>query len=47
MIVLTHETPILLGVATDHFRRGIDGFVELGKNELAQATKASYLCLSW
>ena len=36
MILLTHETHILLGVAPADFRRGIDGFVALCKNELSQ-----------
>ena len=36
MILLTHETRILLGIAPADFRRGIDGFVALCKNELAQ-----------
>jgi len=31
-----HETPIRLGVAPADFRRGIDGFVALCKNKLAQ-----------
>lgn len=36
MILLTHETPILLCVAPADFRRGIDGFVAQCKNDLAQ-----------
>ena len=36
MILLTHETTIRLGVAPADFRRGIDGFVALCKNELLQ-----------
>jgi transposase len=40
MILPTHETPILLGVAPADFRRGIDGFVALCKNELAQEPRS-------
>jgi transposase len=36
MILLTHETRIQLGVQPADFRRGIDGFVALCKNELHQ-----------
>ena len=36
MILLTHETRILLGVVPVDFRRGFDGFAALCKNELAQ-----------
>lgn len=35
MILLTHETRILLGVAPADFRAGIDGFVALCQNTLA------------
>lgn len=35
MILLTHETRILLSVAPADFRRGIDGFVALCQNSLA------------
>ena len=35
MILLTHETRILLGVVPADFRRGIDGFVALCQNTLA------------
>lgn len=40
MILLTHETPILLSVAPADFRRGIDGFVALCKNELHQQPRS-------
>jgi len=36
MILLTHETRIQLGIQPADFRRGIDGFVALCKNELHQ-----------
>jgi len=36
MILLTHETRILLCVAPSDFRRGIGGFAAQCKNELAQ-----------
>ena len=36
MILLTHQSTIRLGVAPADFRRGIDGFVALCKNDLAQ-----------
>ncbi|MDC0435013.1 IS66 family insertion sequence element accessory protein TnpB [bacterium] len=35
MILLTHETRILLGVAPADFRKGVDGFVALCQNTLA------------
>jgi transposase len=35
MILLTHETRILLSVAPADFRRGIDGFVAVCQNTLA------------
>lgn len=34
MILLTHQTRILLGIAPANFRYGIDGFVALCQNEL-------------
>lgn len=34
MILLTHESPIQLGVQPADFRKGIDGFVSLCKNQL-------------
>jgi len=40
VILLTHETPIRLAVAPADFRRGIDGFVALCKNELAQEPRS-------
>ena len=36
MILLTHQSPILLGVAPADFRRGIDGFVAQCRNTLGQ-----------
>lgn len=36
MIQLTHQTPILLGVAPADFRKGIDGFVALCSSTLGQ-----------
>ena len=36
MILLTHETPILLGIAPQDFRKGIDGFVSLCQHQLLQ-----------
>lgn len=36
MILLTHQTRIQLGVQPADFRKGIDGFVALCKNELHQ-----------
>jgi len=36
MILLTHKSPILLGVAPSDFRRGIDGFVAQCRNTLEQ-----------
>jgi len=36
MILLTHQSPILLGVAASDFRRGIDGFVAQIRNTLEQ-----------
>ena len=36
MILLTHQSPILLGVAPSDFRRGIDGFVAQCRNDLGQ-----------
>lgn len=36
MILLTHQSPILLGVAPSDFRRGIDGFVAQCRNTLGQ-----------
>jgi len=36
MILLTHETPILLGIAPEDFRKGIDGFVALCEYGLLQ-----------
>ena len=35
MILLTHETRILLSVAPQDFRLGIDGFVAVSQNSLA------------
>ena len=35
MILLTHETRILLSVAPQDFRLGIDGFVAVSQNNLA------------
>ena len=35
MIFLTHQTPILLGVAPADFRKGIDGFVAVCEQTLA------------
>lgn len=40
MILLTHETSIRLGVVPADFRRGIDGFVALCKNDLAQEPRS-------
>jgi len=40
MILLTHETRIVLGVAPADFRKGIDGFVALCKNDLAQEPRS-------
>lgn len=39
MIQLTHQTPILLGVAPADFRKGIDGFVALCTNALGTAPR--------
>lgn len=36
MILLTHETPILLCVAPSDFRKGIDGFAAVCRLQLAQ-----------
>lgn len=36
MILLTHQSPILLGVVPSDFRRGIDGFVAQCRNTLGQ-----------
>lgn len=36
MILLTHKSPILLGVAPSDFRKGIDGFVAQCRNTLEQ-----------
>lgn len=36
MILLTHKSPILLGVASSDFRKGIDGFVSQCRNTLGQ-----------
>ncbi len=36
MILLTHDTPILLCVAPSDFRKGIDGFAALCRLQLAQ-----------
>ena len=36
MILLTHQSPILLGVAAADFRKGIDGFVAQIRNTLQQ-----------
>ena len=36
MILLTHQSPILLGVAAADFRRGIDGLVAQLRNTLQQ-----------
>ena len=36
MILLTHDTPILLGVAPADFRKGIDGFQGLCRTTLGQ-----------
>ena len=36
MILLTHQSPILLGVAPADFRRGIDGFVAQCRHTLGQ-----------
>jgi len=36
MILLTHQSPILLGVAPSDFRMGIDGFVGKIRNTLEQ-----------
>ncbi len=36
MILLTHQSPILLGVAPSDFRKGIDGFVAQCRNTLGQ-----------
>ena len=35
MILLTHDTPILLCVAPSDFRKGIDGFVAVCRLELS------------
>jgi transposase len=40
MILLTHETRILLCVAPSDFRRGIDGFAAQCKNELEQEPRS-------
>lgn len=39
MIQLTHQTPILLGVAPEDFRKGIDGFVALCTNTLGMVPR--------
>ena len=39
MILLTHQSPILLGVAPSDFRKGIDGFVAQCRNTLGQDPK--------
>jgi len=39
MILLTHQTPILLGVGHADFRKGIDGFVALCVTTLGQAPR--------
>ena len=39
MILLTHQTPILLGVAPADFRKGIDGFVALCTATLGSAPR--------
>jgi len=39
MILLTHQTPILLGVAPADFRKGIDGFVALCTSTLGQTPR--------
>ncbi len=36
MILLTHDTPILLCIAPSDFRKGIDGFAALCRLQLAQ-----------
>ena len=36
MILLTHDTPILLGVAPADFRKGIDGFQQLCRAALGE-----------
>ncbi len=36
MILLTHQSPILLGVTPSDFRKGIDGFVAQCRNTLGQ-----------
>lgn len=36
MILLTHQSPILLGVSPEDFRKGIDGFVAQCRNTLEQ-----------
>jgi transposase len=40
MILLTHETCILLCVVPSDFRKGIDGFVAQCKNELVQEPRS-------
>ena len=39
MIQLTHQTPILLGVAPADFRKGIDGFVALCDTTLGRTPR--------
>ncbi len=39
MILLTHDTPILLCVAPSDFRKGIDGFAAVCRLQLAQDPK--------
>ena len=39
MILLTHQSPILLGVAPSDFLKGIDGFVAQCRNTLGQDPK--------
>ena len=40
MILLTHETSILLGTAPADFRKGLDGFVALCQHQLHQQPRS-------
>lgn len=45
MILLTHETPILLCVDYSDFRKGIDGFVALCQHQLSQDPRSGTVYL--
>ena len=42
MILLTHDSKIQLGVQHADFRKGVDGFVALCKNQLLQEPRCAY-----